>query len=169
MKDIKSFPPIEHKDCTVLIVGTVPSKVSLEKEEYYGNPNNIFWDIMFRICNNSNPDYPISEDYTNKKGLLLNNSIALWDVINYCERNTNLDIDIRNEVLNDVKSFFVEHPYIEVVFFNGKLAEKLFEPFKQSIRQGIKYIPLESTSPSNRKNPFFKLKQWKDQIKPYIK
>ena len=40
------FPPILGPDPRVLVLGTLPSRKSLEKQEYYGHPQNAFWKIM---------------------------------------------------------------------------------------------------------------------------
>lgn len=168
MNTVNSFLPIEDTECTILILGTAPSKVSLKKHEYYGNPNNIFWDIIFHALEDNILDGPILKDYEEKQSILLKNHIALWDVINYCERETNLDIDIKEEVLNDFKIFISSHPKIRTIIFNGKQAEKLFISFKASLPSSLHYIQLESTSPSNRKNPFYKLKQWKDELRKHM-
>lgn len=169
MNTVCSFLPIEDTNCIILILGTAPSKNSLKKQEYYGSPDNIFWDIIFRVCENRNFEGPISESYENKRLLLLRNHIALWDVVDYCERETNLDTDIKGEVLNDFKKFFSLHPNIKTIVFNGKPAEKLFTPFKILLPSHLNYIQLESTSSSNRKNPFYKLQQWKNELSKCLK
>ena len=48
-------------------------------------------------------------DYDLKVSLLLEKSIALWDVIRSCERQGALDKDIKNETPNDVEAFLVAH------------------------------------------------------------
>ena len=44
---IVGLPPVITKDSKVLILGSMPSVLSLESQEYYGNPRNHFWKIIF--------------------------------------------------------------------------------------------------------------------------
>ena len=44
---ITSFEPIVDKNCKVLILGTMPGVMSLEKKQYYGNKRNQLWKIMY--------------------------------------------------------------------------------------------------------------------------
>ncbi|MBV7335385.1 hypothetical protein KFU94_45530 [Chloroflexi bacterium TSY] len=47
---LTSFPPIVSEIATVLILGTMPGKLSLKRNEYYAHPRNAFWYIMGEIC-----------------------------------------------------------------------------------------------------------------------
>src|SRR4029453_13419391 len=40
------LPPLIDERSRVLVLGSFPSKQSLEKQEYYGNRQNHFWQIM---------------------------------------------------------------------------------------------------------------------------
>ena len=164
---IKSFDPIAHESCTVLILGTMPGNQSLEQNQYYGHPDNIFWDIMFRVLQPSVDEQEIdSFTYANKEKLLLQNDIALWDVLQYCNRSGNLDSKIRNEIKNDFETFFARHSKVEKLIFNGQKAEKYFDScFKHLIEQhGLTKIILPSTSSSHSLNAFKKLRQWRAAI-----
>lgn len=168
---IESFKYIADQNSRVLILGTMPGNDSLKSSEYYGHPNNLFWDIMFRICIPEwKCDEVVSADYKTKENLLITNHIALWDVLKFCDRKeSSLDKHIRNQIHNDFRFFFKEHPKIRAVFFNGKLAAKYFEDFQteQSISKDRIFITLQSTSPSNKTNSFKTLKEW-IQIRNYI-
>ncbi len=43
------FEPIARADARVLILGTLPSRISLACGEYYASPQNAFWRIMKEI------------------------------------------------------------------------------------------------------------------------
>ena len=43
---ISGFLPIVSKDAKLLILGSMPSVTSLEKQEYYGFKHNRFWKII---------------------------------------------------------------------------------------------------------------------------
>ncbi|MFZ2784950.1 MAG: DNA-deoxyinosine glycosylase [Sediminibacterium sp.] len=164
---IKSFDPIAHENCTVLILGTMPGNQSLEQNQYYGHPDNVFWDIMIRVLLPNITEQEIDGlTYADKEGLLLQNDIALWDVLQYCSRSGNLDSKIRNEIKNDIETFVAGHNKIRKVIFNGQKAEKYFDScFKHLIEQhGLTKIVLPSTSSSHSLNAFKKLRQWRAEI-----
>jgi double-stranded uracil-DNA glycosylase len=123
MSVILSFPPIADKNATILILGSIPGKASLEAGEYYAHPRNQFWRIIAELLNCE----PLI-DYPRKTQSLLNAHIALWDVMQSCIRAGSLDaaIDKKSIVANDFKGFLAEHPHINQVFFNGATAEQAF-------------------------------------------
>ena len=43
---VQGFPPIVGDQPRILILGSAPSVASLEKQQYYGKPQNAFWRIM---------------------------------------------------------------------------------------------------------------------------
>lgn len=166
MERIKSIPPIENSDSEILILGTIPGKESFESKQYYKNEDNLFWDIMFRICNKNWPMYKEAfeeQNYEKRCQLLLQNRIALWDVIESCEE-TGSDRNIKNLEFNDIGKFLVSHPHIHKILFNSGDACKYFHKLSLTIPSEIECITLQSTSPSNRTNSFFILKQWKDAL-----
>ena len=90
MKRISSFPPIISKDAKVLILGSVPGIKSLEMQEYYAHPQNKFWKILFELFKEN-----CTTNYAEKVEFLHRNKIAVWDVIDSCERKGNLDTEER--------------------------------------------------------------------------
>lgn len=140
--------PIVDPATRVLIVGSMPGKQSLEKQQYYGNPRNHFWPIMGELL-----EIAIPNDYTERIALLKNNAIGLWDTIATCEREGSLDAAIRNEKPNDFQTLFEKYPNIQLVLFNGA---KAFEVFKKHIGlellEGRAYKKMPSTSPIPGKN-----------------
>jgi hypoxanthine-DNA glycosylase len=151
-----SFEPISNTDTIILILGTLPSDKSLEKGEYYGNPNNRFWKIISTITNNKLPN-----NYSDKKEFLLENNIGLWDIAKRANRKGSLDNDIINEEPNDLENFILNHKHLKVIGFNGKKSETLYDNyFKRN--KGIKYISLPSSSSANTRIKFDDIcKVWK--------
>jgi hypoxanthine-DNA glycosylase len=150
-----SFTPISNPNATVLILGTMPSVQSLALGQYYGNPRNTFWKLLFTIYNT-----PFSSDYENRKSILLENRIALWDVLQACVREGSLDSAIEQEIPNDFNTFLKAHPHIQNIYFNGQKAAAYF---KHSVKSDNSYhlVTLPSTSPAHAGKSFeMKLQEW---------
>ena len=81
MQKISSFPPIIDKESKILILGSIPGVKSLEMQQYYAHPQNKFWKIIFELFNEK-----FTTDYKERIEILEKHHIALWDVIDTCER-----------------------------------------------------------------------------------
>ena len=164
MSTVTGFPPIADNNAVILILGSMPSIKSLEHQQYYAHPRNSFWFIITKLLSSSDTEL----EYEQKKALLLHNRIALWDVLNTCQRKGSLDSSIKNEstVVNDFNTFFIDHPLIKAVYFNGTRAQQEYMkhilPTLDEKFLSIEYKRLPSTSPAmaslNREQ---KLQQWK--------
>lgn len=154
---IQSFPSISNKNSKVLILGTMPGIASLTLNQYYGHPQNVFWKLLFTIFNE-----PYSTEYEIRKKLLLNQNIALWDVLQTCVREGSLDSAIEQEIPNDFTDFLASHPNIQHIFFNGQKAAKYFKKYVQ-VSNHYQFMTLPSTSPANAGISFEKkLQIWKN-------
>lgn len=155
----QSFPPLINSNSKVLILGTMPGEKSLILRQYYGNRGNQFWRLLFAIFGKD-----LSDDYMERVRLLEDNSIALWDVLEYCEREGSLDSKIKNERMNDLASLYERFPNIKYVFFSSKNAETYYN--KYAIKQaGLQYDVLPSPSGANATMTFDeKLEIWKERI-----
>lgn len=143
------FAPVCSGSDLVLILGSFPGKMSLEKDQYYAHPRNGFWPIMGRLFSF---DHHIP--YPERIDKLQENRIAIWDVLHSCSREGSLDSSIaRNSmVINDFETLFKENPLIHSVLFNGSRAETEFRTnVLKSIRvkaQNLSLYRLPSTSPA---------------------
>ena len=144
----KSFDPISDSNTAILILGSLPGDKSIKMGEYYGHPRNRFWKIISSITNN-----PLPISYSDKKQMLLNNRIGVWDVAHTAKRNGSLDTAIREEKPNDIEGFMMNHKHLKVIAFNGSKAEKLFNKYFRR-KNGIKYVSLPSSSPANARIDF---------------
>lgn len=142
-----SFEPSINKNSEVLVLGSMPGVKSLEMQQYYAYPRNRFWLIMAKICNFSNLP---KETYDKKLKILLDNKIALWDVIKSCERIGSSDSKIKNPIPNDLNGLIFEYKNIKKVCLNGGTAFNLFNKTFDNSKNLI-ICPLPSTSPLNTK------------------
>ncbi|MCX5839306.1 MAG: DNA-deoxyinosine glycosylase [Deltaproteobacteria bacterium] len=155
MSHARGFAPIGNKAAIVLILGSMPGKVSLAAGEYYAHPRNYFWPIMGELVG-AHPGLP----YADRLCILKSFGIALWDVLESCIRKGSLDSQIEevSVVPNDFESFFLRHPNIDHVFFNGAKAEQCFRRHVQPslTLHSLQYQRLPSTSPANAGTPYEK-------------
>ena len=82
-----------------------------------------------------------------KKKLLLEHGIAIWDVIESCDIIGSSDSSIKNVVPADIERV-VANSKIENIYANGGTAKKLYEKYSQK-KTGREIIGLPSTSPAN--------------------
>jgi len=141
----------------------MPGNASLEAGRYYAHPRNRFWPIMAELLG-------IGGSYKERLDGLRQAGIALWDVLERCERPGSLDSAIRDEVANDFGRFLNEHRSIEAVFFNGGTAAALWRKHvarHQSIRPVARTAVLPSTSPAHAAmSQADKLKAWRAVLGP---
>lgn len=152
---ISSFPPIINHDSEILILGSIPGVKSLEKQQYYGHPQNKFWKIIFELFHEE-----FTDDYAEKIKILKKHRIALWDVIDSCERKGSLDSEIRNEEANKIEDLLENHQNIKAIFCNGgKSYKNLQKILGKNFRLPIYQMP--STSPLHTVSFEKKLEDWK--------
>ncbi|WP_326984465.1 DNA-deoxyinosine glycosylase [Chryseobacterium sp. MYb264] len=156
---IFSFPPIIDNDSKIIILGSIPGAKSLEKQQYYAHPQNKFWKIIFELFNEN-----FTEDYEERLSILKKHNIALWDVIDSCERKGSLDSEIKNEEANQIAELLEEFPNIQTIFCNGG---KSFKNLQKVLGKDFKipFYVLPSTSPLHTISFEKKLEEWKAILK----
>lgn len=158
---ISSFPPIIDDASKILILGSIPGVKSLEKQQYYAHPQNAFWKIIFALF-----EEEFTENYAERIQVLKKHHIALWDVIDSCERKGSLDSEIRNEEANQIAELLDKHPNIQAIFCNGgKSYKNLQKILGKDFRIPIFLLP--STSPLHTVSLEKKLEDW-EKIRNYI-
>jgi double-stranded uracil-DNA glycosylase len=131
------FKPVAGADSRVLILGTLPGPVSLEKRQYYAQSRNAFWPIMGEL-------FGAGQELAYRERLqkLKSRSVALWDVCRSAYREGALDasIDPGSIVPNDLAGF------------NGQTAARLYRqlvlPGLPETLRDIRCATLPSTSPA---------------------
>lgn len=119
MNTVYSFEPIFDKNSKVLILGTVPSITSREKNFYYSHASNRFWKIFENLFNVK------LNTVEEKINFLLKNNIALWGTIKECDIEGSKDSSIRNVHVNDINSI-LKLTNIKTIYVTGKVALNIY-------------------------------------------
>jgi len=153
-RPLRGFPPVIDSHVRTLILGSFPSRKSLDKRQYYGHPQNQFWKLLGRII-----DVPLHEiRYPDRLKTLLARRIGLWDVIGRCERAGSLDSAIRNATYNRFSRVTRVATGLQRVCFNGKTAGGFESLFAE---RGYETFVLPSSSPANTMPFPIKLRTWR--------
>lgn len=159
---IHPIEPVFDGNSKILILGSFPSVKSREQGFFYGHQQNRFWRVIANVCGKEPP-----QTTEEKKELLLDNGIAVWDVIHSCEIVGSADSSIKNAVPNDI-GFILENSKVKQIFTNGRKADALYVKYIEN-EVGLKAICLPSTSPANAVWNCEKLSQyWKSQIEAFL-
>ena len=163
MEKVKhEIPPVYDENSKILILGSFPSVKSRENQFFYHHPQNRFWKTLAAVVG---CDTPISIE--EKKKFLLDNNIAVWDVIASCEIEGSSDSSIKNVVVNDFNSIIYKSN-IKQIFCNGGKSYDLYRKYCEK-STSMKAIKLPSTSPANARFSLDKLiAEWKI-IDDYLK
>ena len=138
------FGPVYDAQSKILILGTMASPKSREYGFFYGHPQNNFWRVLANVMTARLPD-SIEE----KKKFLLENNIAVWDVLHSCEISGADDSSIKNPVVNNFAEILAKSK-IKTIFTTGAKATELYKRYcTKNTEIPTKYLP--STSPANRK------------------
>ncbi|WP_347217380.1 DNA-deoxyinosine glycosylase [Chryseobacterium sp.] len=152
---ISSFPPLIDDQSEILILGSIPGVKSLEMQQYYAHPQNKFWKIILELLNEE-----FTEDYSKRIETLKKHHIALWDVIDSCERKGSLDSEIKNEEANQIAELLEDHPNVKAIFCNGgKSYKNLQKLLGKNYKLPIVLMP--STSPLHTISFEKKFEEWK--------
>ena len=164
----EGFAPVLGSQPRVLILGSLPGRVSITAQQYYAQPRNAFWPIMRELFD-AGPELA----YAERTRRLHQHGIALWDVLRAAQRPGSLDADIvrGSEQCNDIGALLAISPTIKRICFNGATATRLFE---RHVLQGsaaatgeLKLVRLPSTSPAHAAMPFAeKLAAWQRALRP---
>jgi len=135
----------------------------LRAQQYYAHPHNAFWRIMGDLYD-AGADLP----YEVRLRKLRSMGVAVWDVLQACERPGSLDADIVPESVQvqDFAGFFAAHPQLGTVCFNGaKAAETYRRHVPKAVGAGLRYLRLPSTSPAHAGMPYAaKLAAWREAL-----
>ena len=136
------FGPLYGPESRVLILGSFPSVKSREQQFFYGHPQNRFWKVIAALYGEEPP-----ADIPQKKELILNHGLALWDSIASCVVTGSSDASIRDVRPNDLR-IILDRCSIERIYCNGRKSHEMYVKYIQpAIGREAGCLP--STSPAN--------------------
>ena len=142
----------------ILILGSFPSVRSREGQFFYHHPRNRFWAVLALVLGESKP-----ETVEEKRGFLLRNRLAVWDVIASCDMQGSSDSSIRNVEPTDIRHMLAESK-ITGIYANGNKAGELYRKYQLPLT-GKEATVLPSTSPANAAWSLQKLcEAWRNTI-----
>lgn len=139
---VHPFGPLYDEKSEILILGSFLSVKSREENFFYGHPQNRFWRVLSAVLGCQTP-----KTVDEKRELLLENKIALWDVIASCKITGSSDSSIKEVSANNI-SIILDSANIKAIYVNGKTAEKYYNKYIK-IKTGREAVCLPSTSPAN--------------------
>ncbi|MEW2483782.1 DNA-deoxyinosine glycosylase [Mycobacterium sp. NPDC049093] len=143
----------------VLILGNMPSVMSLASGQYYGNPRNAFWRIAGALFG-----FDAAAPYPDRVSALCAHRVAVWDVLRSCRRVGSLDSAVERDsmVPNDFAAFFAAHPTVERLVFNGAAAETNYRRLVGT--PPLPSLRAPSTSPAQTMRFEGKLAAWRSAL-----
>lgn len=156
------FPPLYDQNSRVLILGSFPSVKSREAMFFYGHPQNRFWRVLAAVLG---ADVPRTIE--EKRALVLQNRLALWDVVARCEIAGSSDASITNVVANDLRAILAAAD-IRAIFCNGGTSYRWYRALcERQLGRAAALLP--STSPANARWTLEALTEtWGRAILPYL-
>lgn len=139
---VHPFEPVFDNNSRLLVLGSFPSVRSRQEGFFYGHPRNRFWRVMAAVL-----ECPVPESIYDKKRLLLDNRIALWDAAAACVIKGSADSSIKGIIPNDI-DMILKIGSIDRIYANGKTAGNIYEKHIKG-KNGPPVTVLPSTSPAN--------------------
>lgn len=142
---VEGFPPLMCHEPRVLILGTIPGEKSISANEYYCDNRNRMWKMLAELATQKLPT-----NYSEKKVLLEQLHVVLWDYYQSVERINSTDKGILKGTPNDIVGFIRKNPTITKIAINGYKKYNMFgEKLQNQFGQSIKVFRLPETSGSN--------------------
>lgn len=160
MSWVQSFDAVVGERPLALVLGSMPGSASLSAAQYYAHPRNAFWPIVLSYF-----EAPVDDSYERRLAVVKAKGLALWDVLQRCERRGSLDsaINRKTEQANDIEGLLQHFPNIRTLLLNGTKAAKTYHRvFSQAgFYHHVNVIALPSTSPAYAAMPYReKQEQW---------
>jgi len=167
---VESFPPFADGNSRIVLLGSMPGVASLQAHQYYGNPRNYMWRLLYALlASGAEPD----ERYEDRLAFARRHGVALWDVYASCVRKGSLDSDIKDAVPNDIPGLLRRYPNIRVIACNGGKSHtellKRFGGLPEIEERTVVRLPSSSPVPTPAFRGFDdRLRAWSDILGPHL-
>ena len=139
MKVKHTLKPIYNEFSKILILGSMPSTISRENNFYYAHKTNRFWKILSILFNTK------LKTNTDKENFLLNNNIAIFDMIEECDITGSSDSSVKNIKVNNLIPI-IKNSKIKYIFCTGKLSYNLYKKHYKDLNIEYYYLPSPSSA-----------------------
>lgn len=136
------LPPVVDARTRVLVLGSLPGEVSLQRAQYYGHKRNLFWPLVGDVVGRD----LVALGYEQRLAAILAAGVGLWDVVGSARREGSLDAAIRDHRPNDLSRLAGTLPELRAIGFNGATAARIGRP--QLADAGVRLVLLPSSSPA---------------------
>ena len=147
MAEIQSFALQSGAQPHTLVLGSIPGVASLQAVQYYAHPRNAFWPIMSAFYG-----FELDQPYQQRLHALLGRGVALWDVLQQCQRPGSLDSAIVTDsiVPNPIDDWLQQQPQVRRILLNGGKAMQVFAKHFAHLlaNPDLRIAQLPSTSPA---------------------
>jgi hypoxanthine-DNA glycosylase len=155
-RPLLGLAPIVRRDARLLVVGSFPGVASLQSQQYYAHPRNLFWPILSALWDMDLVALP----YAQRIAQAQRRGLAIWDVYAACHREGSLDSAIENAQPNDLAGLVARLPSLAAIAHNGGESARSMRITREL---GMPVHRLPSTSPANASWPFErKLAAWRE-------
>ena len=139
LQEFQALDPIISKDCTTLVLVSMPSEVSHQENFYFADPANRFWvlmEILFHMPTATRQE---------KLELLAVHHIGIWSVIRSCLRYKSREDTMEDIVVNDMQSFLARYPQINRIVCVSHDTMRLLQEADPQAALMAAYVPSPST------------------------
>jgi double-stranded uracil-DNA glycosylase len=143
------FEPVVRPDTRLVVLGSLPGALSLERRRYYAHPQNLFWRLMSGVIGRD----LVPLDYETRLAALLDARVGLWDTVASAVRPGSMDADIDLHAASDLNALAAMLPELRAFAFNGAKAAKIGRA-EIGARDDIALIDLPSSSPAYASMPY---------------
>jgi double-stranded uracil-DNA glycosylase len=160
----RCFDPVVDRHTRVLVLGSLPGDQSLARNEYYGNRQNKFWELLGSVIG---VDLR-AQAYSDRLASLLVHGIGLWDVIAQAQRAGSLDTAIRDASHNALAEWTETLPNLAAIAFNGGTSARIGRKQLSQKAVRVTLIDLPSSSPAHTIGYERKQEAWQ-QLRPFLR
>lgn len=151
------FAPVTRPDTRLLVLGSLPGAVSLERRQYYAHPRNLFWRLIGEAIGRE----LVPLGYEARLEALLDARVGLWDTVAAATRQGSLDAAIRLHEASDLARLASSLSELRAVAFNGGTSARIGRRRLAGV-EGLALVDLPSSSPAYASLPLArKLEAWR--------